>query len=611
MRGTKRLSAAIRPDGSDKEERKHWAREMVAALSGNPQAPLSGPGALSNARTVTLRGGRPPLSYTPLKDGIGSGFDCEEGPDHRRRRRDRLEAWKKQHVLPGVKKDVGGVRAPGLVQMPPSSDQSRGSRKGESRSRLRPGTGGRVQVDDEALRTAATAELHEALGPPTFERVDSVAIEYWTAETARKDNGFIFPDGDGILVARISTADAKKGETALGQVHALNEYAKANGLRPREIIVTTKNRGTRDYAKRWDFLRIEQGIASGTVHWVAFYSVDRMTRRLESGLRFLRFLDATKTTLHLLDIGIREPGGDDLVLNISQVMAERERGNIEKRTSEAKHRRWVGEGRGYPNAQRFGFRRDKNKFLEVDPEQWPFVKLIHSLFGTTKDGKQLGVRAVSEELERQGCPLSHEKIRKILKDPIYVTGEWTTQSQGKTVQNRAPKLDDPIPEKTFQRNQAILATTKGRSTQTKPGTYVLNLVPLYHASCLDPKKRTKGSDVPRLKARTYSDKKRRKVEAKYAHQTPVPECCRGFTVSADEIDQVVVETLRKVCETPELIDEWNRQRPSDERTASRILTKAQRQKVRQEIAAQELSKDKIEKTLTELTAEGRVCPGFG
>lgn len=415
----------------------------------------------------------------------------------------------------------------------------------------RPGTGGRRPRRNGTADTLATQELFAALGQPTPEFHDGAVVYRFRGEDLPADNGYVYADGDGMLVHRLSSDDVQKHETVMSGVHAMHRLAERLDLRPREILVTMRNSGTRRYENRPDFALIERRIAAGEINWVAFRAPDRIGRDLFPTMQFYDLLKRTNTGLYLCTIGDRvDWRRHRTLLGIQGVIAEDEHSNIRERTVGAIERRWLEEGRGWPTSIKYGFRRDDHNFLEVDPEAWEWIKKIHYGYSSFhKDGKA-SLRRLQQDLAGQGFTISVNRLRGILHDPMYTTGEWTVQHQGEIIACRPVQLEDPIPFDIFNTNQLLLQATRGKHTRTAVGTFLLNHIDLRHAPCQNEKH---GTGWIRLKARVDH---RASDAARYSHSQHTPSQCKGYTLPAAELDAAVIRALLELAESDELMEAW-------------------------------------------------------
>jgi len=410
----------------------------------------------------------------------------------------------------------------------------------------RPGTGGRQPSINRSFEIEATRETREWLGEPRDHTHRGSLLHVWE-----------IPDGeDGIIAARLSGQDVKNHETVFGQIHGLLEICKRAKLKPKYLIASMRNSGFRDYETRLDFAFIRDRVHAGDCSWVGYFKVDRIARDLLPAQLFYRFLRDTGTGMYLEELGRQvdwSNESDMLLLNTLGTIGQFEGTRIKKRTHEPLVRRWLNTGRGWPSAKRMGFKRDAGDRLVVDPLQWPHLKFAHMEYAGSGDGGATSIRTLRRVLEERGFKVSRDKLRKVLHDPIYVTGEWSVTYQGQVYPGRTIALDDPVPLEVFQRNQRLLGITQGKQRVNPIGHYLLNRVQLTHAACRHLVDERGRSPILRGSNGTYKHKK-----------CPQPEC-RGFSVTHEDLDTLVVDALLKLCESPELQAEY-------EQRADRAIT---------------------------------------
>lgn len=419
----------------------------------------------------------------------------------------------------------------GSVDAEPTAEEIR-----SSPARRRPGSGGRQAPVRAYSATTATAKLYEQYGEPMISKHGDATLMVWLVDS----------EGDGIVASRLSTRDVQQGETAMGQVHPALEGAKNHVLRPRLIIVTTENSGGLPYDERCDFELIEREIYAGRCRWVWYRDVKRLIRNVSPFYRFRDTLLETNTDLWLTEYAHR--GGpvdwdsDDIQLGIEAILAERDRKGIYAQTHGPLMSRWVGEGRGWPGAKRFGFRRNKlTSYLEVDPEQWPLVRMMFETYVMIENGQGAGVRGVRAALAAAGCSLSESAIKKILADPIYCTGEHSIRRAGQLYECRPVMLEDPISADLYAKVQELRQLRRGKETRNPAGFFCLNGLVEHSCGC-------------RLRA------KRRGACLNYTHFPPpgekVPDECHGWSIDARELEAAVIRELRRLAKCQKLQEEW-------------------------------------------------------
>jgi hypothetical protein len=435
--------------------------------------------------------------------------------------------------------------------------------------------------------SSAIAGLIELIGPP---QLVSAGLRVWEVDS----------EGDGIESVRLSSTDLQGGETALAQLEPVRRLTRSFDLRPRLVVVSFRNSGGRRYEDRPDLELIERSVRARWCNWVAFRGVDRIAR---DDLPYALFYDLLKqhgTTLYLAELGRAVNWSRDRIeVGLRGLISTEERETIKERTHGALVRNWVRAGRGWPSKRPFGFRRNEwTKFLEPDPEQWPYVKLIHYRYADLSDGRT-GVRRLANELAEAGCDLSPTRIRAVLDDLIYVTGEYTFTHGGELIAPAPVVLPDPIPLEIWQRNQELLAMRKGKTSRTPEGYFCLNGIRLLHEPCID--ERNGRGQRPVLKGRVHPG---RSICA-YRHEPWVPCGCRGFVVDQDVLEPPILGAIVAGVEEGPGVDAWllaNRDRGV---SISPAVDEGTRRRVERQIGNLQRSRARLARSFRLRLAEGR------
>ena len=393
------------------------------------------------------------------------------------------------------------------------------------------GRGGRRRSVPRGVDREATRALRETLGEPTVYRRFGMRLEVFEVE----------PDGDGAILVRLSSRDVQKGETALGQVTEVFDMCRRQELRPRKVLVMLRCEASATYEKRFDWAMVRDDADSGWLRWVALREADRISRNRESAPRLHRDLELRDIGLYLavqgraIDLG--DPN-DRFLLDTFTNVGTLEAATIRRRTQGPIINRWLLEGRGWPKQPPFGFRRDTRDYVEVDPEQWAFVERIHGDYATLDPLGGGSIRRLRRHLAAMGCALSVAQLQRILRNPMYVSGEWSVTYGGKEYPCQPVRIASPIPDEVFQRNGALLDASRGKQKVHPIGFYALNTVRVVHGACAEDAER---DPVHLMKGKT----------GRYRHIRAPHSTCRGFTVERSVLDSAVIGILRELCESPE------------------------------------------------------------
>ncbi len=324
----------------------------------------------------------------------------------------------------------------------------------------------------------------------------------------------------------------------MSQVHPLRDLTKKNGLTPRLIVVALHTSGTSRFENRPDFEIVREGIELGWCKWVAWRGPDRIAREVLPAELLYDLLRTNGIDLFLTSLNRAvDWDRDHIYLRSLGLASATEAASIKARTQGAIRARYPDMRRGWPGQRKFGFRRNLyTKFLEVDPEQWEFVKRIHFGYADATSAQTNGLKAVAANVSALGCDLSYSQVRRCLMDRIYVDGRFFSTVDGEEIEQHPIALDDPIPEEVFQRNQELLKLRESRRTTTQVGEYCLNSIPVIHEACCD--LRNDKGYAAHLRGRTISG-----VRA-YRHSPWIPTDCRGFSIPQETLETAVIETVR-------------------------------------------------------------------
>jgi hypothetical protein len=414
-----------------------------------------------------------------------------------------------------------------------------------------------------------------------------------------------------VIMCRVSSDE--KGDTLEGQLAPTFALCEHHELKVRLVILAEGMSGTRA-------VRADRELATPTdlpmrddIHmldWLVEYEGWPMNVVLRSPDRIARERLAMETILNRwkrygLALWIAEYGRevgydvDALLLGAQNLVASTEAQNIAKRTRSGAVRKGPLSGKGWLGSTKFGFIRDEEKNLLPDQEQWPFILRAFELADVGLDGKALSTREVAEALATEGCTFDHDRVRTLLQDPIYVTGEFTVKVDGAEVAQTPVKLEEPVPIDRFERVQQKLKARKGSTKRTRAGEFALNCIELVHQRCLDDCE--DDEDPPRIRGYNLAKAPDRKV---YRHHPKVPETCKKMTWERDEIEKPVIVFLRQLAEDPELVAALSAAAAPTIAATSTRLTDEQRLALTQEIETLEQEKNDLASQLAENVARG-------
>jgi len=418
------------------------------------------------------------------------------------------------------------VLAPGTPGVP-SRD------RGRVVKRAKP-TRSRNRIDTSFL-SEATRELFERLGEGERSTIDGTVIFRWNRG-----------EGDGIVVARMSSEETHGGETIGGQIAAMMEYCDARGMAPRTVVAVLNMSGQKHFESRHDFGQVFEAHFQGRASWVVYRDVDRVARAMEWLSLFVYYLRERNMHLHIAGLNTEFTLHDRTQLMpfwIHAAYAEMDWENTTKKLQTASTRQLLDAGKGWSNSGGYGFKRDGRGFVVVDDEVWPNIHLVHLLCGQTRSYVHLREVLAAEH----GVVLSQGLISRILNDRVYLTGEFSTKdTRTGGMRTDVIQLKHPIHEDLWQHNQRVIAARRGKQVHAKPGEFVLREIPIYHARCSD----HEGEDAGRLIVRLGKDH-----QPLLAHMATypgddgklhVPPTCAGYRLPVATVEAAVMAALREL-----------------------------------------------------------------
>lgn len=607
------------------QERRASIRALVAILMAQPQRSVDAPGALSTFRDLDL--GSPagsdenpaPLPYRQLSE-LYSSLRGSEGKTPRK------VLGRSRAPQPRTAR-VTKRRKPANPPTAQALSPSMATRAKAKEGRRRPGDGGRQPRVNAGTATSATSQLQSALGDPTtiVTGARSSRCEIWeqpdlgalVATLSERDSWFSSGSIGGAagdqrprvaLINRLSSHELQGGETIGGQILETMRTAIANSCEIVAVLASTNYFSELGLDERTDFNWIFEQVELGALDGVVFREPDRVARREAVVHPFYERCDKLGIDLYFATLGRAvdwTSEGDRIQISVQNTFAASEARRFAKKAQEAKKRRWAGEGRGWPGSKRFGFRRDADKFLEVDAEQWPLVEYIHEQYGKLDIGGKSGCRTLSVELAKRGCDLSPERIRTILLDSIYVDGNWTVKVDDELIACKPIPLERPISRATFQRNAEMLGAQKGKFSRVPPGTNLLNGIPVEHAPCchiLDPR----TGHPPWLKVNNS-----KAGSPAYTHRGKAPRECHRYRIPQRDLEGAVVRELLALAEDEDLQKAWAAAalvRPDADRSEGEELQQSlevQRAELRQQVSNLEKAQEREIGRLVELDRAGQ------
>ncbi len=422
------------------------------------------------------------------------------------------------------------------------------------------------------------------------------------------------PGGNAVILCRLSSEEEQ--EQFLLQLDPCLALAKRfpEELRPRYALFALNMSGTRtvrpDRAgppppgelERDNMLIVERWLNEGWLEQIIARGGDRLAREMLPGETLLARWQKAGVGLWLARHGRRmDYRADRLALRAEMMVSAEERAWITSRMGAAQIEKGPLAGNGWLGSAPFGFNYNrKTRSRSHDPEQWPFILRAFELAdsGECLDGEGLSTRKVTERLAAEGCPFDHDRLRTLLGNIVYATGEYVTNVRGIPIPQTPIPLENPVPLDRFLRVQDLLALRQGRTDRTPLGEYLFNYVPFKHERCAGAHS---GKEERPVLIKGYVLNKRGMLNSRrYRHSPTVPDCCKegglgqggAFTWDRDVLERAVVTEIRKLAEHPEVLRQLAlAERHSLVDSPSQRLNPEQRAEIERELDELEIKQD--------------------
>jgi hypothetical protein len=432
------------------------------------------------------------------------------------------------------------------------------------RVQVRPGRGGRRRAD-RFQRIVDPTEGLSAYGELIPQAATGGASLYLIE---------LDPSGNSVIPCRLSSEEEQ--EQFLLQLEPSLALAKRfpEELRVRYALFAMNMSGTRtvrpDRAgpppagelERDDMLIIDRWIQEGWLEHIIARGGDRIAREMLPAETLLERWSRNGIGLWLARHGRKmDYRADRLALRAEMMVSAEERAWATGRLQAAQMDKGPFAGNGWLGTAPFGFIYDrKTRSRYQDWEQWPFILRAFELAdcGDCLDGNGLSTRMVADRLAEEGCPFDHDRVRKILGDILYATGEYVTVVRGVPLPQKPIPLENPVPLDRFLRVQDLLVLRQGRSDRTPLGEFVFNYVPFRHKRCAGTRVK-KGTEVL-IKGYIANHQGREDIR-RYRHSPKVPDSCKSgghgmngsFTWERADLERPVIERVRELAEHPEVL----------------------------------------------------------
>lgn len=439
----------------------------------------------------------------------------------------------------------------GQISAEQASEPLGPTRRARMARNVRPGRGGRRLSGASFSPSQVIQEVVDELGVEPIWRQ--------ARDGGRIAEFLLDPNGDTLGAARLSGRDVQGGETAMGQVGPIIELASRAKLKLRGIIISLNLTGTTlDVADRDDLVLHEAAFKSGCNH-VIWRDGDRVAREVVPAEVYYHRLREQRVELWFCCWGRAVNWETDkLALRAMGMVAASECENTTKRLQSAAIIQGPLAGRGWLGPIRFGLMRDDQRFPVPDPEAWPWIHRIYELADvgdlTQPTGEPLSCRDISALLAH-GCPIDHDAVRRILRDPIYATGEFICTVKGVRIAQKPVVFSvgcPPIPADRWQRVQDNVTLRAGKGTKTPVGEYLLNSIEAVHRDCECERNQRRQ---PAL-IKGWITKPGQKIR-RYGHSVFTPKQCRGRRWDREELEHPIIAAVRQLAADPKLQVAWS------------------------------------------------------
>jgi hypothetical protein len=413
------------------------------------------------------------------------------------------------------------------------------------------------------------------------------------------------PAGNAVILCRLSSEEEQ--EQFLLQLEPCLALAKRfpEELQVRYALFAMNMSGTRtvrpDRAgpppagelERDDSLIVDRWIQEGWLEHILARGGDRIAREMLPAETLLERWSRNGIGLWLARHGRKmDYRADRLALRAEMMVSAEERAWATGRLQAAAMDKGPFAGNGWLGTAPFGFIYDrKTRSRYQDWEQWPFILRAFELAdaGDCLDGNGLSTRMVTDRLTEEGCSFDHDRVRKILGDILYATGEYVTVVRGVPIAQTPIPLENPVPLDRFLRVQDLFALRQGRSDRTPLGEFIFNYVPFRHKRCAGTRVK-KGTEVL-IKGYIANHQGREDIR-RYRHSPKVPDGCKSggagmngsFTWEREDLERPVIERVRELAEHPEVLRQLALAERHGLAESSTRLTDEQRAQIEHEIA---------------------------
>ncbi len=257
-----------------------------------------------------------------------------------------------------------------------------------------------------------------------------------------------------IALVRVSGISQAQNSSLSSQITRIQQYAAFNDIVIDKVIEEIES-GAKETRKGLELLR--SLVETGVVKRVIVLKLDRFSRDLFHGLRWLRYLNDNNVELISIQEKIDNSISGKLMTQLLLSLAEYEKSTIVQRLNRGKERRFSKGLRTCGNIP-FGYEYDDNDQLVLNENH---KRTIRFIFRTWMQNKNLNrtrrMHVLLYELGRRGytyldgTAFNYSRVRYILKNAIYC-GQLTVKNLGQIKH----QYESIISKKYYERIQSSL-----------------------------------------------------------------------------------------------------------------------------------------------------------
>lgn len=257
-----------------------------------------------------------------------------------------------------------------------------------------------------------------------------------------------------VALVRVSSIGQQKNTSLSQQKTRIQQYAAFNDIQIDKVIEEVES-GAKETRKGLELLRML--VETGVVERVIVLKLDRFSRDLFHGLRWLRYLNDNNVELISIQEKIDNSISGKLMTQMLLSLAEYEKSTIVQRLNRGKEKKFADGYRPCGNIA-FGYEYD-NDDLILNGNHKRTIRFIFRRWIELQDlNKTRRMHTLLYELKRRGyffrdgSEFNYQRVMYVLKNSIYA-GQLSVKNLGESQH----QYDSVISKKYFNRVQATFA----------------------------------------------------------------------------------------------------------------------------------------------------------